>query len=251
MKKQRSNTVAVVQQGFTLIELLVVVAVLATMAGIAASVVGNYDQQAREQLVHTEMKNIAKAVYRFKQDTGYFPKEGVFTADKMGLTGASKTLYELPESVSWLFTEPEDNNGNKVLEWRPEIGRGWNGPYIDIESGKRVSTDNCDFTDLAAFNTAFVSVSTPVAIISIEDVFERASLSYGSADHCFTDLIEGGWQPAKTAGIPYRYLTNFKNDAYLDCKTTSDGCVVLLSAGPNSQFNDGNNDDIVKVLRVN
>jgi len=251
MNKQRLRSFASVQRGFTLIELLVVVSVLAAMAGIAASAVGGYDQQAREQLVHTEMKSIAKAIYRFKQDTGYFPKEGVFKADKLGLTGADKTLYELPSSISWLVAEPLNSGGAKALEWSVENSRGWNGPYMEIEAAKRISTDNCDFTDLGAFNTAFVDVSTPISITSIEDVFERGELSYGGTDHCFVDLIGGQWRPTESSGMPYRYLIDFKNDAYLDCKTAGEGCVVLLSAGLNGQFNDGNSDDIVKVLRLN
>lgn len=236
MNKQRLTSFALVQRGFTLIELLVVVAVLATMAGIAASVVGGYDQQAREQLVHTEMKNIAKAIYRFKQDTGYFPKEGVFLA----------TASVEESDMDFLYLTPKNGSNAEISPWDIDNSLGWNGPYLSIDSQQRLHVpygsppeSDCDIT----------AVDISHSIISVEDTFE-ALKKYTNADSCFAIRDAGNWVSKNAAGQPYRYLLNFVNAAYPNCDGGS-GCLAILSAGKDGVYENGDDDDVVKVLRVN
>lgn len=264
MKKQRSNTIAVVQQGFTLIELLVVVAVLATMAGIAASVVGNYDQQAREQLVHTEMKNIAKAIYRFKQDTGYFPREGIFKDED---TAAVKPNDRLTD-MGFLYISPE-KSGSTLSQWDAIARLGWNGPYLAPDSQQRLhsldSSSQSYCYETATLNSITIGVHS---VIAVADTFESIQANTIN-DVCFVIHDAGGWTPKIVSGNAYRYMTNFENTNYLNCDAAP-GCIALLSAGPDGEYTGGvsvdvyseggsigsvpaggDGDDIVKILRVN
>ena len=70
------------QAGFTLLELLVVLAVLTAVAGIGVLALGNVTGDTRERLARAEMNEIANAIRRFRADTGYWPKEGVFEDDE-------------------------------------------------------------------------------------------------------------------------------------------------------------------------
>ncbi len=211
------------QQGFTLLELLVVVSVLATLAGITAVAMDGYEQDAQEQLVQTEMKRIASAIYRFKEDTGYFPKEGVFPDNTNN--------YDL----SWLFDSPV-SGGLQVLPWDVNSGRGWNGPYIDVGSQERVSKTDCDL-DLVAAGDTFVGLS---------DTFERNI--EGAVAECIVVLSEGNFVPRKFSGKPYEYIKDYTNAVIPECTGGKD-CLVLLSYGEDSSK--GSNDDIVHILRVN
>lgn len=223
------------QQGFTLIELLVVVSILAAMAGIAASAMETYDQHAREQLVQTEMKTIAQGIYKFHEDTGYFPKLGVFAAS------AEANVADM----GFLFVSPK-SGGSEVLPWNAIAGRGWSGPYLTAESQQRLhivvgGSSDCDLE-------AGVTISE--SLVALEDTFER-NKTYTNTDECFAIHDNGAWLAKESAGMPYRYLTAFKNDNYPDCPDSGSGCIVLMSAGPNGEFNGGDSDDIVRLLRIN
>ncbi|MBE9398856.1 prepilin-type N-terminal cleavage/methylation domain-containing protein [Pontibacterium sp. N1Y112] len=241
------------QQGFTLLELLVVVSVLASLAGIAAVAMDGYEQDAQEQLVHVEMKRIANAIYRFKEDTGYFPKEGMFTADNLfGASDSSttKSKYEHQNNLGWLLSAPElyDTNGDNDtdssdgdprnrLPWNHSTGRGWNGPYLTIESKQLLSTQDCDLS-VTGSNNSFDAIADP---------FERKK-TYSGSDSCFLVLDEGNWVSREFAGMPYRYDTNYKDSNVSECTSS---CIALISAGKNSEFNEATatDDDIVIVLR--
>ncbi len=211
------------QKGFTLIELLVVVSLLATMAGIAAVAMDGYEQQAEAQLVAVEMKRIASAVYRFKEDTGYFPKEGVFPG--------STNNHDL----SWLFDSPV-SGGVAVLPWNINTGRGWHGPYLEMGSHERISKTDCDLGIVSAADT----------FVGLSDTFERETES--SPTECMVVLSEGDFVPRKFAGKPYEYVKNYTNADIPECTGGKD-CLVLLSYGKDSSR--GSGDDIVHILRVN
>ncbi|WP_415896811.1 type II secretion system protein [Neptuniibacter sp. QD72_48] len=246
------------QQGFTLIELLVVVSVLAAMAGIAAVAMDGYEQDAQEQLVQTEMKRIASAIYRFKEDTGYFPKEGIFSGDALfgSDAGSQKTLYNHVENLSWLFNSPQvlDSNGDdKVdgadtpyerLSWNENSGRGWHGPYLTIGSQRRLSSEDCDLAVL----------DVDKSYLGLTDPFERQT-SYNSLSVCSIVLDEGNWITRESSGRAYGYFTAYNNNAVEDCKDTGNGCIALVSAGTDSELDtdltDGVTNDIVHILRVN
>lgn len=234
------------QQGFTLLELLVVVSVLATLAGITAVAMDGYEQDSQEQLVQTEMKRIASAIYRFKEDTGYFPEEGIFT--KTNASNAEKSGFE------WLFFRPDDKYGNPVL-WNINTGKGWNGPYLELESSSNLASavdpnDNACSLTPAIFNTA-IEDNTQEVVVAIEDVFERKQL-YSTTSSCFYQRNKKGkWVAKNYAGNAYQYDLEYSSPWHPHCTGTVK-CIALLSLGDKGEKDTGSYlDDHVYVLRVN
>ncbi len=145
-------TVRADEGGFTLIELLVTVSILAAVAFVTA---GNYigvSEHANDQLVRTEMQEIAQAIRQFRQDTGYYPKTGPFALVD---DGGEVALADLPahagtsdtEKTAWFYSpanfsqlggaesvkdsvNPLSGTGHQLEEWDTETGRGWRGPYL-------------------------------------------------------------------------------------------------------------------------
>jgi len=249
------------QKGFTLFELLVVVSILAAVAGIGASAVVGYEQEAREQLVYSEMNNIAKAIYRFKADTGYFPKEGVFPnryADE-----DNPTIDEMSNLSDLFFSPREDGSddlansantvfGAEILAWDIQTARGWNGPYISLNSLQRRSLGDCDLDvgvgDVFIFGVNVAEEANEDSVIAVEDTFYRKT-TYSNSDSCFVIKDDNVWVSRLTPGQPYIYHLDYSSSLYPECSANS--CIALLSAGPDGQFNNGGTDDIVKILRVN
>lgn len=252
MRKRTAPQSIKKQQGFTLLELLVVVSVLATLAGITAVAMDGYEQEAQEQLVDVEMQRVVSAIYRFKEDTGYFPKEGIFAADALygGDAGTEKSQYNHEENLAWLFNPPEvhdtDGDGDvdagdtdpfSRLPWNINSGRGWHGPYLTLESQQSLSSNDCDLP----------AVGTDDIYAGLTDTFER-NTAYDDSSVCALVLSGGAWVPREFSGIPYRYETTYTNANIEGCNTVA-GCVALISAGADSAF--GSGDDVVSVIRVN
>ncbi|AFL72262.1 type II secretion system protein [Thiocystis violascens] len=158
------------QRGMTLLELLVTVAILAAVAGIGALNLTGVIEDNKEQLARVEMQEIAKAIRQFKQDTGYYPKQGPFgLALTVGSTTYSGGVNEstIPdhasrtpaENAAWfyspanfwqLFECPIITNplpppapqwpvwlgctGSEEQSWDASRGRGWRGPYLRRDS---------------------------------------------------------------------------------------------------------------------
>lgn len=232
------------QQGFTLLELLVVVSVLATLAGITAVAMDGYEQDAQEQLVKVEMKRIASAIYRFKEDTGYFPEEGIF--------GSANSSEAEKSNLEWLFSLPNDKNGNPVL-WNINSAKGWHGPYLEISSQERIAAEStiCNQPE-GLFNTAFVnSIVTGDVVIGLTDTFERNT---SAAESCVGTKVSGDWVRREYTGQAYRYDTDYENNDIAQCledtptSIAGNGCIALVSAGVDSKY--GNADDLVTVIRA-
>jgi len=141
-----SNILSKKQSGLSLLELLVVVSILAAIAGIGVQVYGDTDQQVQLKLSVVELQVVANAVRRFKQDTGYYPKDGPFDLDAPPRIGqvsldtlpdyvpgpAAKKIawFDSPANLSQLITAPVDMNDNPIMPWNVETGKGWRGPYL-------------------------------------------------------------------------------------------------------------------------
>ncbi len=239
-------------KGFTLIELLVVVSILAAMAGIAVSVVGGYEQKAREELAQTEIKRIAGAILKFKQDTGYFPATGVFAKDAPSSMADFSYLFYSPVKEG----KDQSSQGREILPWDLSSSRGWNGPYLSLDSVDYMRKGSChqkQFDDhLKVFPSNVTRQQDANGVMGLADPFEAKANYTSETELCFVAKNDKGESLAKPfTGQPYQYQVAFKNNRYPDCNEGGKGCVALVSAGKDSLFENGNNDDIVRILKVN
>ena len=114
------------QQGLTLLEMLVVVVILAAVAFVAGGAFSGVREHANDQLVRTEMQEIAKAIRQFRQDTGYYPKTGPFD-----LPAGNPAQFYSPANFSQLLSRTSPLPvAHQLAAWNPETGRGWRGPYL-------------------------------------------------------------------------------------------------------------------------
>ena len=228
------------QSGFTLLELLMVVSILAIISVISASTFGGLEEKTQEQLAHTEMKIIINGIYRFKADTGYFPREGMFSTEDSDATDAE----DIQSDFNFLFLSP--TKSGDIISSRDDLnGIGWNGPYLTQDSAQVLHV-------LTSSDCAADAISlSGNRVFSIEDTFS-SSREYTTADSCFVVFDAGAWIAKPVSGQPYRYVLDFSNANYLDCTGGLD-CIALISAGPDGGFSNtvGNGDDIVQILRVN
>jgi len=162
-------------EGFSLLEMLVVVSILATVAGIGMQAYGNTKFDTEVKLSIVELQNIAKAVQRFKHDTGYYPKQGPFNLDLIdrvkgevsisllpsasGSPAATQTdWFDSPANFYQLVIEPVNESGDSVMAWDIETGKGWHGPYLSSVKLSYVDLSNDlkpyglgDYSDEAGF----------------------------------------------------------------------------------------------------
>jgi prepilin-type N-terminal cleavage/methylation domain-containing protein len=140
--------------GFTLVELLAVCSILAAVAYVAWGTYMNVDRQAEDELAHAQLLQLATALKRFHEDTGYYPGQGplslapsaVNEADCMASDGILRgwaapgndikrdAWFASPANLALLFDAPAlcDKHPLAYLKkWNPETGRGWHGPYLD------------------------------------------------------------------------------------------------------------------------
>ncbi|MEM7408172.1 MAG: prepilin-type N-terminal cleavage/methylation domain-containing protein [Pseudomonadota bacterium] len=243
-------------RGFTLLELLIVVSILAALSGIGVSVVGNYFRSAHAEMVDVEMERIANAVLKFNADTGYFPGEGPF----------ARTTWRQDDAFdfAFLFYAPgNDRAGHAVgTRARTDVGleRRWSGPYLSASSMRYLRIDQCRGPRaqeaLEVFPLNVPQRRYANGIIALQDPFEKPQNAVGRGDRsapCFvtrtTTEDQPRWINQSRAGQPYRYDPAFRSSRYLECPKTGRGCVALLSAGPNGRFENGDADDVVKILR--
>jgi len=243
------------QRGFTLIELLVVVGILAAIAGVTAVSVDGFYSDSRDKLTQIEMRRIAKTINRFRADTGYWPKTGIFSAAALGLNNSPTTptnptldQYNRPENMEWLFEQADDFAYELALPWNSANARGWNPPYVNNGVRRALATDNCDL-EQATFDTAFSDNN----VDAISDVYERMRDSYAPGDLCFAITSENGWRQVMDAGSPYSYHEAFFNVTNETCTSAANSCVVLQSYGLDGVDDSGadNSDDIILVLNRN
>ena len=267
MKAMHKIQPAQAQQGFTLLELLVVVSILAAVAGIATSAVDGYNERAREELVHVEMNNIADAIYKFKTDTGYFPKTGVFIKQTPTSVAIGDPIYENPETVdneqnlNFLYSSPstcikktvlndcdEAKGYTQISPWNAYQNIGWNGPYMARNTQQRMHfkgvnlQSNCELEELGDLDNSN-------SFSALEDPFQRALISepdtnYESDAECFailkTTRNKNGSDRKNLArayaGQGYRYFTHFTNNLYPQCLLGSNDCIALVSYGKNGKY---------------
>ncbi|MCG3117786.1 MAG: type II secretion system GspH family protein [Candidatus Manganitrophus sp. SA1] len=141
------------EEGVTLLELLIVITVLAILAGGVILSLGSVEEDAALRLSQSEMQEIKKSVLRFRQDTGFLPKQGPF--DLAPPNGGG--VVPLPsEGVDWfrssanfdqLYRNPLTGTGHPLESWNPNTARGWRGPYLTVHGEGLVDVGNNLGTD--------------------------------------------------------------------------------------------------------
>jgi prepilin-type N-terminal cleavage/methylation domain-containing protein len=144
--------------GFTLIELLVTCSILATLAYAVWGAYTDVDRRAGDELARPGLLQLATALRRFHDDTGYWPGEGPWrlaAGSKKMCSGADigkggailgdalppesadqeAAWLASPANFSLLFERPALCTNHPLAfleEWNPATQRGWNGPYLPL-----------------------------------------------------------------------------------------------------------------------
>jgi prepilin-type N-terminal cleavage/methylation domain-containing protein len=142
------------QAGFTLLELLMVIFILASVAGGVLVVYDGIAEDAQLAVARAEMAELKKALLRFRQDTGYFPRQttGPFIFENIPddrfpdwVPEAQRRAWFDSEYNFWLLYGREDDTDNPatpqrencplapdhpLCTWNPDSNRGWRGPYL-------------------------------------------------------------------------------------------------------------------------
>jgi prepilin-type N-terminal cleavage/methylation domain-containing protein len=121
-------------RGFTLFELLVAVAILAALAGLGAIYLGPTLDAARQPITQYGMREVAAAIMRFRQDTGFWPRTGPHY-ELTGIEGAFSSAVSgdpcppdglnSPANLCQLLFAPDSS-----MMWNQDTRRGWRGPYL-------------------------------------------------------------------------------------------------------------------------
>ena len=105
------------RRGFTLIELLVVLAIVATLASIAAPRYFNSLEKSREVALRSNLKVMREALDQFHQDTGRWP-------GSLEDLVKQRYLREIPmdpitqDASSWVVVRPSDGAEGGVRDVR-------------------------------------------------------------------------------------------------------------------------------------
>ncbi len=226
-------------RGFTLLELLVTLSVLVSLVVIGVTVFRGSDDVAESRMINAEIRQVAAAVERFRQDTGYYPKTGPFAVAGSGSGQVPVSATEPPQSpanLSQLIEAPINASSAEIMPWNTETGRGWRGPYLTT-FGEGTVTFGDGFS-VDGDQTTSPLDGTARRVPGIADPFERRP--------------EGAffvWQEPTSArnvelrGRPYLYFIDPASGAPGNVV----GCAVpcLVSLGPDGEYDGGGGDDIV------
>ena len=83
-----------IRSAFSTIELLVVIGIIILLASISVPAYINIKNNQREKQVANEIKLIAEAIQRFRDDFGDFPSQNVLVSNSAGLTDPQKSLNQ-------------------------------------------------------------------------------------------------------------------------------------------------------------
>ena len=182
--------------GFSLIELLVVVAVLATVAGGVVVSLSGVETHAATELTVRELAELKQAVLRFREDTGFLPKQGPFALEPAGQVpepSAGVAWFASPANLSQLIENPLADTGHPLETWDPDTRRGWRGPYLSRALEARVVVCDGLALDGSAGSPAEGTLLPPMPALA--DPFPAPPLSNGAyawSTHDAAALPRGG-----------------------------------------------------------
>lgn len=124
------------EKGFTLIEMVIVLAVVAILAAVMVPIIATNIEQAKVARAAADVKTIAEAMVRFRQDLGFWPirDNGGTVVDLLAGPG---TLPPAGTGSSWLGKTSTGLENHLVSGVFSQYQRGpspqglpcWNGPY--------------------------------------------------------------------------------------------------------------------------
>lgn len=156
--------------GFSMLELTLVVAILATVAGLVIASLAGVQGDAELKVARSDLAAIRDAVQRFRDDTGYLPRQGPFAlvddggvidpaadshwpADLQANSPAQRrSWFALADNIYQLRLHRDDANNpllaagcldrtvdrtaepDTVRTWNENTGRGYRGPYLSGRS---------------------------------------------------------------------------------------------------------------------
>jgi prepilin-type N-terminal cleavage/methylation domain-containing protein len=157
--------------GFTLLEMLVVVFILAVLAGSAMIVYDGIAEDAQIAVAQAEMAELKKALLRFRQDTGYLPRQttGPFIYENIpddhfpsSVPEGQRQAWFDSEYNFWLLygrddvaddpSTPVSENcplplDHPLCSWNPNNNHGWRGPYLTRHAEGLVDVPDGEFGD--------------------------------------------------------------------------------------------------------
>lgn len=226
------------EDGLTILELLIVVAILAALAGGVIMVLDGTQEDSASKVAQSEMLEIKKALLKFKQDTGYLPKQGPFelappnqcnTSNLNGvvpLPPQGKDWFCSPANLLELYENPLAATTHPLKDWNPDTARGWRGPYLTrqgeglIDIGNGLGTDGSGSPTTGALLSEVRGVADPF-VAKPEGSFFVWRTSPGSTPH-------DRW------GRPFfLFDLNDNNNAR------------IVGMGPNRTYNNETDDDII------
>lgn len=194
------------------------VVILATMA---STIRNRASEKASYCLAWHEMQQIRQAVLQFREDTGYFPRQGPFASLASQAPAAWDSVPELLRhaDVDQLVENPLEGTSHPLADWNADTARGWRGPYLSRNglSPLRVAPPRRDMTSSAA----------PWTAVGVPDAFSKTGPP--------TDLA------TTQAGAERRYYL------LVDLEDPHTARVVCL--GPNGRWDHGRPDDLVLYIR--
>lgn len=259
------QTLAVLRRedGLTLLELLTVLAIVVAVAGITSSSFNGVDRRTRADLTRTEMMQVAAAIRQFRQDTGYYPKQGIFghvgnTPPGLVEAGAvPQDEFDSPANFYQLFSQPTTDGTVAILPFDENTGRGWRGPYLTRENlvdvGDDLKTNGDDDLDV-------IATAALLYLPGVADPQEFRPVVSGGNDcdevaantACILDwrpIIDDGDTDDEDGdaaflrhGRPFLYFIDPNAD---DPQVTNCAVPCLVALGANGFYEQGTGDDIV------
>jgi general secretion pathway protein G len=131
-----------VKKGFTLLELLVVIGILGLLAAFVVPAIVGKGDDAKRDLVCTQMNSVSQALDMFKMDNGMYPdtEEGLKAlvsnpdADKYPAYSNSPYMKRIPKD-SWGQPIQYIKTGNsfELISFGPDRKEGGEGNNADIK----------------------------------------------------------------------------------------------------------------------
>jgi prepilin-type N-terminal cleavage/methylation domain-containing protein len=246
-------------RGFSLLELMVTLAVLAALAFTASAYLQPAVDTAREPVAQYGMREVAAAILRFHQDTGFWPRTGPYETASYSPANSScpPAASYSPANLCQLFFFP--TSLGEAWKWNPDTRRGWHGPYLTSLTSPLVKIGTT-YPASATGEGASVPTGLAIPVTGVGDGFVSRPVGEFLKwvdPRDTTRTVPGRGQPllffAPGAATPSAGLTELGNEG---CNTTTNPatgattnapCLISLGAdgvyGTNSST--GKNDDEV------